>query len=465
MRIYDLYLKNYRCFAELNVDFHPQMTVLVAPNGIGKTTILNAVKVALWPYVAGFDLGSTTKDITGIHVDDVRREPIENSMEPRLKTEISANGTIFVSAILNSVKGVEQEWSVSRFRESVRNGTKTKEAKPDEAENIKMWGQELQNRVFSGDQSRPDSLPLLGYYGTGRLWNLKNLTALHKKAEKNSSRTYAYRDCLDTASSFKHFAVWFSTVYMTYLKTKLSSFEKNLPFDNVKHAALVEAVQVAVDVVLKSQTGWHTLTYSFAHHELVLNHDRHGELKVSQLSDGIRNMLALSGDIAYRCCKLNAHLGRDAVRKTNGIVMIDEVDMHLHPSWQQTMLADLMAAFPKLQFIVTTHSPQVLSTVHSDSIRVIGEDAMGNLIAQPPLGDGYGLPSGDVMHSVMGVDPQPPVDEKFDLQKLTELVDQGQFDVPEANKLKRSLTKKLGATHPQLLRLQRSVERQKALAS
>ncbi len=74
-------------------------------------------------------------------------------------------------------------------------------------------------------------------------------------------------------------------------------------------------------------------------------------------------MLALVGDIAYRCYKLNAHLGEEAPQRTHGIVMIDEVDMHLHPSWQQTVLTDLCSAFPKLQFIVTTHSPQVLSTV------------------------------------------------------------------------------------------------------
>ena len=93
MRIDHIYLKNYRCFAELRVDFHPQMTVLVAPNGQGKTTVLDAVKVALWPYVAGFDLGSTTSDVTGIHIDDVRREQVQShEMEWRLPADIEAWG-------------------------------------------------------------------------------------------------------------------------------------------------------------------------------------------------------------------------------------------------------------------------------------------------------------------------------------------------------------------------------------
>lgn len=76
MRIDSIRLKNYRCFADLPVELHPQMTVLVAPNGQGKTTVLDAIKVALWPFVAGFDMGSTTNDITGIHIDDVRRVPV-----------------------------------------------------------------------------------------------------------------------------------------------------------------------------------------------------------------------------------------------------------------------------------------------------------------------------------------------------------------------------------------------------
>jgi predicted ATP-binding protein involved in virulence len=466
MRIDNLYLKNYRCFAELSLDLHHQLTVLVAPNGVGKTSILNAIKVALWPYVAGFDLGSITNDITGIHVDDVRREKIRQfEMEPILNTEIKATGKILVSKILNRQRGKEQRWEVYRFRESVKNGTRTKEAKPDETENIKSWARALQSRVFSSTQKEPDSLPLLGYYGTGRLWNMKHLTDLHKITDKDSaSRTYAYRDCLDASSTFKHFAAWFSRIYLSYLQIKLSNFQKKLPIAGLAQYAPVKAIQTAINAILKHQTGWHTLSFSVEHQELVLSHDQHGELKVSQLSDGIRNMLALAGDIAYRCYKLNAHMGEHAVRKTHGIVLIDEVDMHLHPSWQQTVLTDLTAAFPQLQFIVTTHSPQVLSTVHRDNIRLISQDIKGNLIAHKPLSPSYGVPSGDVLHGVMSVDPQPPIPEKVDLLRLTDLIDQGRFNAAEAKGLLKTLSERLGLEHQQLQRLQRSILRQKALA-
>ena len=122
-----------------------------------------------------------------------------------------------------------------------------------------------------------------------------------------------------------------------------------------------------------------------------------------------------------------------------------------------------MRAFPNTQFIVTTHSPQVLSTVRRENIRVLGPDPSGNLIATEPLAHTYGEPSGDVMQSVMLVDPQPPVAEKADLQRLTEWVDQGRYQDDAAVSLLSQLTQALGEQHPQLQRLRRSIQRQEAL--
>ena len=487
MQIDDLYIKNYRCFAALHVRLHRQMTVLVAPNGQGKTSVLDAVKVALWPFVSGFDLGSTTSDITGIHIDDVRREQVRShEMDWRLPAEIKATGQMQVrQLVLDGTLSnptpqpegagldvavafdADVPWLGVRYRESVKKNTKTKDLVPVRALNLNEVAKALEQRIFSGKQKTPDDLPMLGYYGTGRLWAQKKLTALHEKADNETqSRTFAYRDCLDPASSYKHFAVWFSRVHQSYLQAQIRNFEKGLPPDaDVPYGLIApfKAVQKTVDTILEAHTGWHGLQYSAEHEELVLNHSAHGQLKVSQLSDGIRNMLAMVGDIAYRCFKLNAHLGEAAPLRTHGVVLIDEVDMHLHPGWQQTVLTDLTAAFPNLQFIVTTHSPQVLSSIRRDSIRVLGQDVDGGAIAEPPLAMTYGEPSGDVLQSVMSIDPLPPVSERADLQRLTEWVDQGSYNTPPAVQLMQSLVATLGGQHPQLQRLQRSMQRQEAL--
>jgi len=81
---------------------------------------------------------------------------------------------------------------------------------------------------------------------------------------------------------------------------------------------------------------------------------------IAQLSDGYRAVLGLVVDLARRAAQLNPHLGAEAATRSPGIVLIDEIDLHLHPAWQRRMLARLHVAFPQMQFIVTTHSPAVV---------------------------------------------------------------------------------------------------------
>jgi predicted ATP-binding protein involved in virulence len=487
MRIDHISLKNYRCFADLDVNFHPQMTVLVAPNGQGKTSILDAIKVVLWPFVAGFDLGSTTNDVTSIQIDDVRREQVEaHQMDWRLPTEIRSDGQMQVrQLVLDGLlkdpnpqpKGAldiathfaeDLPWQSIRYRESIKKGTKTKDLISNNALSIAATAKALEHRIFS-DEQNTDDLPMLGYYGTGRLWAQKKLTAIHEKADSETqSRTFAYRDCLDPASSYKHFAQWFSRIHQAYLQAQIRNFQKGLPFDaDVPYGLIApfKAIQQAVDAVLKTHTGWHTLEFSVQHDELVLNNDLQGKLKVSQLSDGIRNMLALVGDIAYRCYKLNAHQGENAPRRTHGIVMLDEVDMHLHPSWQQTVLIDLMSAFPKLQFIVTTHSPQVLTSVDASCIRLLEQKAevgTGKLktVVQPIQWQTRGVSSSDLLAEIMGVDPIPDVPEAKMLSVYRALISQD-LHASEAGNIQRTqLEAHFGQNHPVMRECDRMIRLQ-----
>lgn len=470
MRIDYIHLKNYRCFDSLHVALHPHMTVLVAPNGQGKTSILDAIKVALWPYVAGFDLGSTTNDVTSIQIDDVRREQVRaHEMDWRLPAEIKAVGQLQVRQLVLegtlefpvpepqtfAVDGVvasheDIPWQCVRYRESIKKGTKTKSLASAKAVNLGKTAQTLEQRIFSGKQALPDDLPMLGYYGTGRLWAQKKLTASHDHADSEaSSRTFAYRDCLEPASSYKHFVQWYARIFKSFRAAQIRNIEKRLPLEAEVPEGLiapVRAVQQAIDGMLGSHTGWRALEYSEEHKELVLSHEQHGQLKISQLSDGIRNMLALVGDIAYRCYKLNAHMGDAAPRHTHGIVMIDEVDMHLHPSWQQTVLTDLKATFPNLQFIVTTHSPQVTSSIPSKSIRILSD---GKIFAASPGTEG--AESSRLLKRLFGVDLRPPHNPATKrLNEYLTLVYADRWNAPRASRLRKLLDARYKGEEPAL---------------
>ncbi|HHQ4507167.1 AAA family ATPase [Aeromonas caviae] len=466
MKIEQITLKNFRCFELLDVTFHPQMTVLIAPNGAGKTTILDAVRIALWPFVKGFDLGSQTGKSATIQIEDVRLERREQEMEPILPSQITAQ----TSSIPNQdQKPRPLHWQQSRDQVKPRTQTKGDQS----TQVLTRLAKKFQSTIYKGQEANIDAidLPLVVYLGTGRLWYQGRYTSEAKDKKLDTSvfsRLWGYQNCLTATSSYKQFETWYGWVFRSYRELQIDQLENRLKKPDqsalANFAAAIEVVQRAINTLTTSLTGWRDLQYrSSMGQQLVMEHPELGYMPLSLLSDGLRNMVAMVSDIAFRCIKLNPHLGVDAAHKTQGIVLIDEVDMFLHPAWQQTVLASLQQAFPNLQFIVTTHSPQVISTVRTESIRVLGEDVNGNAIAAIPLANTYGEPSNNVLRTVMLVDPQPPIDEKSLLLRLTELVDQGLGDEEEAKGLMAQLLMVLGAGHPQLQRLQRSIARQQWL--
>ena len=99
-------------------------------------------------------------------------------------------------------------------------------------------------------------------------------------------------------------------------------------------------------------------------------------LPFSFLSDGYRNMVALVADVAWRAAVLNPHLGKDAAARSEGVVLIDEIDLHLHPRWQRRVLGNLRRTFPGLQFVTTTHSPQVIASARREEVRVLEKNRL-----------------------------------------------------------------------------------------
>jgi predicted ATP-binding protein involved in virulence len=459
IRLDRLTLDNFRCFGHLETSLEPDLTIFVAENGQGKSSILTACQIALWPYVSSFDLAnSEQKSRHGIDVDDVRLHAMPNGDLARsLPSQIGGSGQV---GEWDQIDWIQARTSENRADETIDDGDTTL---------LRSWARLLQHEIRDANQTVL-TLPVFAFYGTGRLAAQQQLQpdVAHRIDADNSFyiRTFAYRDCLSPAFSYDHFVTWFTWIFESHRETQIKNSERGLPPDTPSTwQDTIHVVQQAIDCVLKETTGWHSLEYSISHEKsLILRNDEQIVMKVAQLSDGVRGMLALVGDLAYRCIKLNPHLGHEAAQLATGVVLIDEIDMHLHPKWQQHVIKQLRAAFPKIQFIMTTHSPQVLSTVRRENIRVISIAADGSASATPPLLMTYGEPSGDVMLGVMDVDPQPPVTEKKDLEHLTELVDQGSYDSDEAVHLMNQLTALLDEQHPQLQRLKRSIRRQRALS-
>jgi predicted ATP-binding protein involved in virulence len=439
MKIETLKVTNFRRFEHLEVSFHPELTVLAARNGQGKTSILDAASIALGTFVGAFDLG------TGKHIAQA------DARYQRLLGH-SDSEQVFPVRLEASLKGLNKP--VIRELLGAKGRTTIKHASA-----LTGRGKNLMKQVQALE---PVPLPLLAYYGSGRLWNAhKNMS---RKSVVSESRTLGYEDCLSSASSFTQVQQWMTKATYAVLQ------QQNMAaYQDYKLADQIKGIQSTVDTVLSSD-GWSGFHYSVQHEELAMTHEELGVLPVSMLSDGVRAMVSLVADMAWRCAKLNPQMGADASQKTKGIAFIDEVDMHLHPKWQQTVIGSLRSAFPKVQFIVTTHSPQVLSTVKSESIRLIRSELdreTGKFISQAviPTMQSRGVASNEVMAELQGIDAIPSVVEAKWLQDYKALITSSQLTPEQSNKkqtLRNDILAHFGGGHPEWLECQR-IERLQAM--
>lgn len=437
LKINKLYLDNYRCFKDFTIDFHDQLTVLVATNGKGKTAILDAIAVAFGTFVnsTGLARGSV------FHRSDVQkikaRETKTNEMEEVYPLVLEANGVIN-----NEVT----HWS--RELHKPKGATTTKDTKP-----LIQYGQDIRKKVV---QKVDEILPLISYYGTGRLWGLKKIT-LNKK-QHETSRLSGYIDCLDPLSSYKSFESWYVDICLAELELKIEEIEKNnLDISNNEFTSIRKSIQQAVNHIIEKNTGWKDIVYKKRAETIVAQNETFGELSLMQLSDGIRNMIGLVADIAYRAVKLNPHL-ENAPKQTPGIVLIDEVDMHLHPKWQQTVLTDLTKAFPNIQFIVTTHSPQVLSTVKKEQIRILGEN-----VVSTPSTHSFGEDSSVLLAELMNVSPLPPLEIVEKRKEYQRLIEDREYESHRAKQLQKELIENYGENSEFIIQTEMLIRRFEAL--
>jgi predicted ATP-binding protein involved in virulence len=426
MHLDELELRNFRRFKELTLSLHPNLTVIVAENGGGKTAVLDGIAVALRYFVD--ELRSVSS--SGFAKGDVRlAQTASGSMVPTPPTSLMASATI---------AGQSTSWQ--RTLASLEGRTTHADASQ-----LRSRARELLQKLIAhadGLESEPPSLPLIAYYGTGRLWSEHKLTEPKVKTAKDLSlQVNAYLDCLSPSSSYNHFVAWFEKV----VREAQNEAQTKVPSPH-RPQQLLAAVRQAVDTVL-SPSGWSTLDWDFLTSEVVAVHLEQGRLAVSLLSDGIRNLIALVADLAHRAVRLNPHLGERACAACPGIVLIDEVDMHLHPSWQQSVVVLLQQAFPEVQFVVTTHSPLVISTVPGASVRIVMSD--GTVTQPDEQTEGYD--STFALGTVFGVDSSPPVATAQALSEYRRLIEQGQSESERALKLCGDLTEHFGETHPAII--------------
>lgn len=349
MRFASLRLSNFRCFAQYELRLAPQLTLLIGNNGAGKTALLDALSIAAGSFLLGVQ-GQRSRPIGR---DDIRRVDFTVGQTPT--REFSGPVVVAATGLVNGSESID--WSRELASENSRTTRKS-------AASIQSAARGLAERVRKGDRSV--TLPVIAYYGTGRLW--RRLRASEKKIRTPESRLKGYADCLNPASDQKAFFRWFKT-------NELAALQKS----EKRH--VLEAVRESVIAMIPDSL---RVYWDIDWDELRVNYNAAGKersVPFAHLSDGYRNMAGMIADIAYRMATLNPHLQSGAIRETPGIVLIDEIDLHLHPNWQREVLGRLTSTFPKVQFVATTHSPFIIQSLHDASGAALWDIAKAGPVA------------------------------------------------------------------------------------
>lgn len=336
MRINSLTVRNFKGFEEREFLFHPEFNLVVGENGRGKSSLLEALAIA----AGSWFLGIRGYDSRHIRAEDVRLEGFPASdesfhWERRFPCIVEARGSI-------------RDQSVA-WRRSL-NGPEGRTTSA-EARSIRDLAVDTDEIVRSGAKVL---LPLISYYGTGRLWNVPRGEA-QVRITKSSltdrpSRLDGYRNSVDPRLSVSEFSTWFAR-------------ESWVTFQQEGRAPTVfEAVRSALE---KNVLGARRVSFDARLGEVVVDFGEQGRQPFNNLSDGQRCMLALVADIAQKAATLNPHLAEGVLTETPGLVLIDELDLHLHPKWQRHVIENLRTTFPAIQFVATTHSPFLIQSLRS----------------------------------------------------------------------------------------------------
>lgn len=428
MIVTDLQLSHLRAIEAAEFKFRAGFNLIVGVNGVGKSTVLDALRICLSRVLP--------------KIAEVRAKPM--SFEPK---DIRVGLPFMEATMFLDLGGTECQYSRLEWREQVaRDDSKNIEALRRAILDTERPRDRPRNllRALVESQSLPDSnnfapnasewrkhakglssAPLGVYFATNR----SVLTAREAAKSKSAGgKAAAYADALVARPwNIRELADWLRVQLALSSETPLAA----------QHVA---ALQGAAAQFLPECTGVRPGDAA----ETTLLIEKAGTLlDVRQLSDGERGVLSMVLDLARRLSQANEGVA-DPLREGEAVVLIDELDLHLHPKWQREIVRNLVKAFPRCQFIATTHSPQVIGEVEHDRIQII---ANGQVYS--PL-HSFGMDSSQVLEEIMEADPRTHEIEGL-LSQISEEIGQQQF--ASARSSLTTLVVRLGEDDPEVTRL------------
>lgn len=378
MMIKEITLVNFRGISKMALPFATRTSAILGVNGVGKSSVLDALAIAL---------SNVTERIVGqaAKARDISPDDIKNN-EPYARIQVVADLDVYLgsSQVATDETGTATPrvhslttWAIARNKKAGKYSAERSSDLDQLNEHTKRFNSRLH---YAETNSLPTHLPLAVYYDVHRA--VLDIPLRVREKLKNTPRE-AYHDALGHGGTdFRGFFAWFrdrEDAENERIRDEPSYVDRDLQAVR----AAVESFTQFTDLRIRRKPSL----------RMTVKKDN-TELNVLQLSDGEKCLLALVGDLARRLSLLNTD--KENPLEGEGVVLIDEIDLHLHPKWQRSVVASLERTFPNCQFIITTHSPQVVGELPPESVLLLRDGVfLGH--AERSLG----LSSGEVLEELM----------------------------------------------------------------
>lgn len=435
----DITIKNFRCYEEKSIEFRSGVNLLIGDNSVGKTSLLHACNLVVNSFFSGYSDENTlwiSADNNDFRNTGITEQPVEilfHLGEWDFNTILTPIGESY--SLDRDIDLKIEKKSKKNSRNLLSGLTPLR----NYASNMKLW-----SHIVLVDKTiqQINPLPVYACFTTEDIHSVR-------KFNKDKFKTYiqkpsfGYYECYDCRGLFE---CWIKRLLV------LKEAQRGEKEINSVRNAIIDALgpngcNIISDMDIRHNEG--KVYFKFVDGR---------ESESALLSDGYRRLVNIVMDIAFRCALLNKNMfGDQCYKHTHGTVIIDEIDEHLHPALQVRVLKALQDTFPKIQFIISTHAPLVMSSVEP-RIDENGNDI--NVVYKLEYIDGeythkelniYGMDASTIIETYMG---QPSRDLKVnnDIKSILELIDKG--DIQAARKSLEELEQNIASGDPELTRME-----------
>jgi predicted ATP-binding protein involved in virulence len=435
----DITIKNFRCYEEKSVEFRRGVNLLIGDNSVGKTSLLRACNLVMNAFFSGYSDENTvwkSADDNDFRSTGITEQPVEIVFHPGEWDFPAISTPIGESYSLDRNIDLKIE---KNSKKNSRNLVSGLIPLRDYASNMKLW-----SHIVLEDKSiqQINPLPVYAYFTTEDIHSVRKFDK--EKFKKYIQKpSFGYYECFDCRGLFE---CWIKRLLV------LKGAQKGEEEINSVRNAIIDALGPAGCNIINDMDIRHNegkVYFLFADGR---------ESESSLLSDGYRRLVNIVMDIAFRCALLNKSMfGDQCYKQTHGTVIIDEIDEHLHPALQVRVLKALQDTFPKIQFIVSTHAPLVMSSVEPRKDEN-GNDI--NVVYKLEYSDGvysheelniYGMDASTIIETYMG---QPSRDLRVNdkIKAIMDLIDKG--DILAARESLKELEQNIAGGDPELTRME-----------